>query len=111
MLLSCPGLHQQDSASGHHGNILLSRRYHSSLSTGDTLAASSQHVGGGGRIWKCIMVIHLDVPAKEVNYVHRMFRLEANVSINMFSDTDDTLEAVDKIAVQQTDNQTEATAL
>jgi len=27
------------------------------------------------------------------------------------SDTDDTLEAVDKIAVQQTDNQTEATAL
>ena len=40
-----------------------------------------------------------------------MFRLVANVSIYVFSDTDETLEAVDKIAVQQNDNKTEATAL
>ena len=43
--------------------------------------------------------------------MHHMFRLEADVTIIMFSDTDETLEAVDKIAVQQTDNKTEATAL
>ena len=108
--MAVSGNNQQNITPGHHGHILLSRGHRGSLPSWDPLETSSQYAAGGGRVWKCVLGRFAEMSSQEV--LLKILAMSYIYYLELYlSDIDDTLEAIDKIAIHEGESKTEATSL